>query len=289
MKLSIKNINKKYKNGTVALSDFSLEMECGIYALIGPNGAGKSTLMNIIIGNVKADSGKIEFNNEDIFKENKKFREILGYVPQKQALYEDFSAEKYLYYIATLKGVEKNLAKERIDNLLIKLDLYEFKDKKIKGYSIGMKQRVLIAQALINDPKVLILDEPTAGLDPKQRINLRNFISEIAMDKIIIFTTHIISDIENISEEIVLIKNGILIDKKTEYDILEDLKGKVFNLKLKSKQELEEVRNLFKVSEVSKRNDMIYARIISNENINNFDYEEVNPCLEDVYMSVFEV
>lgn len=289
MKLSIKNINKKYKNGTVALSDFSLEMDCGIYALIGPNGAGKSTLMNIIIGNVKADSGKIEFNNEDIFKENKKFREILGYVPQKQALYEDFSAEKYLYYIATLKGVEKKLAKERIDNLLIKLDLYEFKDKKIKGYSIGMKQRVLIAQALINDPKVLILDEPTAGLDPKQRINLRNFISEIAMDKIIIFTTHIISDIENISEEIILIKNGILIDKKTEDCILAGLKGSVFNLKLKSKQELEEVRNLFKVSEVSKRNDMIYARIISNENIENFDYEEVNPCLEDVYMSVFEV
>ncbi|MGL4990647.1 MAG: ATP-binding cassette domain-containing protein [Sarcina sp.] len=289
MKLSIKNINKKYKNGTVALSDFSLEMDCGIYALIGPNGAGKSTLMNIIIGNVKADSGKIEFNNEDIFKENKKFREILGYVPQKQALYEDFSAEKYLYYIATLKGIEKNLAKERIDNLLIKLDLYEFKDKKIKGYSIGMKQRVLIAQALINDPKVLILDEPTAGLDPKQRINLRNFISEIAMDKIIIFTTHIISDIENISEEIILIKNGILIDKKTEDCILENLKGKVFNLKLKSKQELEDVRNLFKVSEVSKRNATIYARIISNENIYNFDYEEVNPCLEDLYMSVFEV
>ncbi|MGL5576024.1 MAG: ATP-binding cassette domain-containing protein [Sarcina sp.] len=289
MKLSIKNINKKYKNGTVALSDFSLEMDYGIYALIGPNGAGKSTLMNIIIGNIKADSGKIEFNNEDIFKENKKFREILGYVPQKQALYEDFSAEKYLYYIATLKGVEKNLAKERIDNLLIKLDLYEFKDKKIKGYSIGMKQRVLIAQALINDPKVLILDEPTAGLDPRQRINLRNFISEIAMDKIIIFTTHIISDIENISEEIILIKNGILIDKKTEECILENLKGKVFNLKLKSKQELEDVRNLFKVSEISKKNDMIYARIISNENICNFNYEEVNPCLEDVYMSVFEV
>ncbi|MGL4742099.1 MAG: ATP-binding cassette domain-containing protein [Sarcina sp.] len=289
MKLSIKNINKKYKNGTVALSDFSLEMECGIYALIGPNGAGKSTLMNIIIGNVKADSGKIEFDNEDIFKENKKFREILGYVPQKQALYEDFSAEKYLYYIATLKGLDKKLAKERIDNLLIKLDLYEFKDKKIKGYSIGMKQRVLIAQALINDPKVLILDEPTAGLDPKQRINIRNFISEIAIDKIIIFTTHIISDIENISEEIILIKNGILIDKKTEECILKNLKGKVFNLKLKSKQELEEVRNLFKVSEVSKRNDMIYARIISNENIDNFNYEEVNPCLEDVYMSVFEV
>ncbi|MGL5616652.1 MAG: ATP-binding cassette domain-containing protein [Sarcina sp.] len=288
MKLSIKNINKKYKNGTVALNDFSLEMECGIYALIGPNGAGKSTLMNIIIGNIKADSGKIEFNNEDIFKENKKFREILGYVPQKQALYEDFSAEKYLYYIATLKGVEKKLAKERIDKLLIKLDLHQFKDKKIKGYSIGMKQRVLIAQALINDPKILILDEPTAGLDPKQRINLRNFISEIAMDKIIIFTTHIISDIENISKEIILIKNGVLIDQKTEYDILENLKGKVFNLKLKSREELEVVRNLFKVSEVSKRNDMIYTRVISNENIDKFDYEKVTPCLEDLYISLFE-
>ncbi|MDE6724048.1 MAG: ABC transporter ATP-binding protein [Ruminiclostridium sp.] len=231
--LEIKNISKHY-GSKCALNNISLTLTNGIYGLLGPNGAGKSTLMNIITQNITHDKGgSIEWNSENTLKMGADFRSLIGFMPQQQELYPTFTAERFVGYLAALKGIPSKEISSEVIRVLSLVELDHCANKKIGGFSGGMKQRVLIAQALLGTPKLLILDEPTAGLDPKQRVIVRRFISSLSNDKIIIVSTHIVSDIESIADKIIMIRSGEVIENgtvaelcaKTEKDggTLEDL------------------------------------------------------------------
>lgn len=226
--LKMQNINKHYGKHKHALCDFTYEFTNGIYGLLGPNGAGKSTLMNVITDNLLSDKdgGQILWNGVETKILKEKFRSQLGYMPQQQNLYENMTAQTFLNYIAALKCLDKQSAPREIDNIIDKIELSDAIDKKMGGFSGGMKQRVLIAAALMGNPDLVILDEPTAGLDPKQRVIIRNMISDLAKDKIIIISTHIVSDIETIAKEILFIKEGRLIDSGTISDLTAKVDGK---------------------------------------------------------------
>ena len=207
MKLEFKNVTKQY--GEVnAVNKVNCVMEKGIYGLLGVNGAGKTTLMRMLCTIVQPSEGQILWNGKDIWKLGGEYREVLGYLPQDFGYYPNYTAVEFLMYIAALKGIPKNVAKKRVTELLEVVDLSHVANKKVKTFSGGMKQRVGIAQALLNNPKILILDEPTAGLDPKERVRFRNLLSEYAGDKIVILSTHIVSDIEAIADEVLLMKKG---------------------------------------------------------------------------------
>lgn len=231
--LSIENLSKHY-GGKCALSNVSLTLTDGIHGLLGPNGAGKSTLMNIITQNIPFDKGgSVTWNGESTAELGVKFRSLIGFMPQQQELYPTFTAERFVGYLAALKGISSKEISSEVSRVLSLVELSDCAGKKIGGFSGGMKQRVLIAQALLGNPKLLILDEPTAGLDPKQRVIVRRLISSLSKDKIIIVSTHIVSDIESIADKIIMIKAGEIIEngtvkelcKKTEKDggTLEDL------------------------------------------------------------------
>ena len=202
--LELFEITKKYKD-KLALNNISLTLDNGIYGLLGPNGAGKSTLMNVITGNIQASSGNITWNSKDIKQLKSEYRSILGYAPQQQGL----------SYMAALKGISKKEMPDEITRALSYVNMTEKADKAIGTYSGGMKQRILIAQAILGNPKLIILDEPTAGLDPKERVRIREQIKTLSGDKIILVSTHVVSDIESIANEIILIKNGNIIDRDT--------------------------------------------------------------------------
>ena len=210
MELRIEHLTKKYGE-KVALRDFSYTFTPGIYGILGANGAGKSTLMNLITDNVKRTDGRILWDGTDILKLGKRFRGKLGYMPQQQGMYNDFSARAFLRYMAQIKEIPKKQADEQIEQLLDVVNLREDAHKKVGGFSGGMRQRVLLAQALLGDPKILILDEPTAGLDPRERLRLRQYISDLAQDRIVFLTTHIVSDIESIAGDVLLMKQGELV------------------------------------------------------------------------------
>ena len=210
MELRIEHLTKKYGE-KVALRDFTYTFTPGIYGILGANGAGKSTLMNLITDNVKRNEGQILWNGTDILKLGKRFRAKLGYMPQQQGMYNDFSARSFLRYMAQIKEIPKKQADEQIEQLLDVVNLREDSHKKVGGFSGGMRQRVLLAQALLGDPKILILDEPTAGLDPRERLRLRQYISDLAQDRIVFLTTHIVSDIESIASDVLLMKQGELV------------------------------------------------------------------------------
>lgn len=231
--LKIENLSKHYGNKK-ALNCISLTLTNGIYGLLGPNGAGKSTLMNIITQNIPFDKGgSIEWNGENTLKMGSDFRSLIGFMPQQQELYPTFTAERFVGYLAALKGIPSKEISSEVSRVLSLVELSDCANKKIGGFSGGMKQRVLIAQALLGTPKLLILDEPTAGLDPKQRVVVRRLISSLSEDKIIIVSTHIVSDIESAADKVIMIKSGEIIENgtvnelcaKTEKDggTLEDL------------------------------------------------------------------
>lgn len=209
--LELCNISKKYKE-KIALNDVSLKLDNGIYGLLGPNGAGKSTLMNIITGNLEPTEGTIKWEGKEVKELGSNYRSLLGYAPQQQGMYETFSGRRFLSYIATLKGISKSSMEDEINRVLLYVNMVEKSNQKIGTYSGGMKQRILIAQAIIGNPKLVILDEPTAGLDPKERVRIRERIAELSKDKIILVSTHVVSDIESIAKKIILIKTGEIID-----------------------------------------------------------------------------
>ncbi len=228
--LSLNGVNKHYGQNH-ALIDFDYDFHDGVYGLLGPNGAGKSTMMNLITQNIPADpDSEILWNGEDIGKLQAKYRRKIGFMPQQQELYPSFTASRFVGYLAALKGIKKEKIPDEVERVLDLVELSEQADQKLGGFSGGMKQRVLIAQALLGNPKLLILDEPTAGLDPKQRVITRNLISRLSKDKIVIISTHIVSDIETIADRILLIKKGELIDEGTVAELCEKVRDGEKNL-----------------------------------------------------------
>ena len=286
--LIIKNLNKTYKKGAVkALDDISITLTPGVYGLLGPNGAGKSTLMNIITDNLNADSGDVIYNGENIKKLGKNFRAVLGYMPQQQGLYDDFTLNRFLWYMAALKGLKRKEAKEKITKLLETVNLTDSAHKKLGAFSGGMKQRALIAQALLNEPEILILDEPTAGLDPKERIRIRNFISEIAKDKIVLISTHVVSDIEFIAKEIILLKEGHFVSHDTCENLAKEIADKVFEIEI-SQEDLLYFQNTYRVSNLYRNDDKIILRTVTDNLPEGYKSTKVSPTLEDLYLYVFE-
>ncbi len=222
IELEVKKLTKKYGDFT-ALDNVSFKMKKGIYAVLGLNGAGKSTLINLITDNIKRTSGTILYNDKEILQQGNAYRDKIGYMPQEQGFYNEFTARSYLHYIAVLKGIKRKVIKNRIDELLRQFNLEEVCDKKMGKYSGGMRQRAIMAQALLNDPEIIILDEPTAGLDPKERYRLKEYIKKISGDKIVIYCTHIVSDIENIADCVMLMKEGRVIKMCTLKELYDDI------------------------------------------------------------------
>lgn len=284
MKLTFEHLSKNY--GTKqALKDICMTLTDGIYGILGPNGAGKSTMMNILTGNLTQLSGRILFNGKDIRTLGTSFRAILGYMPQQQAFYPGFTTEQFLYYIASLRDMDKIQARERIDWALKLLGLSDMKKKRVRSLSGGMKQRLLLAQAILADPDILVLDEPTAGLDPKQRIAVRNLISEISLHKIVLVSTHVVQDVEYVAKEILLISDGTLIRQGTAQELTEELRGQVWEAIVPD----EEVRNMGKygiVCNVARAGNNVSVRFLSMTRPAVF-CTKAEPTLEDVYLHYF--
>ncbi len=282
MEIKINDLSKTYGK-TKALSHFSVTLNEGIYGILGPNGAGKSTLINLITDNVKRETGEILCDGEDILELGGRFRRTIGYMPQQQGFYDQFSARAFLKYMAGIKGIPAKDVNAQIDELLETVNLTDVAHKRIGGFSGGMKQRVLLAQALLGSPKLLILDEPTAGLDPKERINIRNFIAAQSKKRIILFATHVVSDIECIADEILLMKKGELVKKDTPANLIKSLYGKVGEIHCPI-EEVESWSNKFRTGNLTQREDGVSLRIVGDElPAEAVDVrEQIN--LEDVYM-----
>ncbi|MBQ7379682.1 MAG: ATP-binding cassette domain-containing protein [Clostridia bacterium] len=300
MILTFENISKSYGK-TRALVGFSAQLTPGIYALLGPNGSGKTTLMNILTGNLKADAGTVTFTDENGSTENvaamgKKFRGMLGFMPQYPGMYANFTLEEFLQYVATLKNVGEELPqkqraaliKSQIDGVLQAVELSDVSHRRIGTLSGGMKQRLALAQAVLGDPKILILDEPTAGLDPKQRIAVRNYISRIAMGQIVIIATHVVSDVEFIAKEIIMLRKGEIINKAAPHLLLQELDGKVWELCV-GQDHIAEIQSTFAVTNIAaseKYVDKAALRVLSDTQP-AADAIALSPTLEDYYLYTF--
>ena len=282
MELSICNVCKSYKKN-IALFEFSFRFTPGIYALLGPNGSGKSTLMNIITDNLKADKGTIAYDGKDVVKMGSEYLSLLGYMPQYTGMYSQFSAEEYLYYIASLKGLKE--PKNQINKVLQDMELDDVATKKTYTYSGGMKQRLALAQAMLGDPKIIVLDEPTAGLDPKQRIAVRNYISKNSIERIVIVATHVVSDIEYIAKEAIFLKKGKIIDHGTPSDLAKKSEGKVWSVHCTAR-DVSAFQNDFRVINIFSDGDDVSLRIFS-EIKPCTDAVQASPTLEDEYIRVF--
>ena len=291
MKLNINQITKSYGSNR-ALNEFTSVLEPGIYALLGPNGSGKSTLMNIITDNLKADSGEITYTSdngvtENVLKMGVRFREKLGFMPQYPGLYPNFTVERFMWYMAALKGLPKEKAKKDIPEILTAVELDDVPRRKIGALSGGMKQRLALAQAVLGDPEILILDEPTAGLDPKQRIAIRNYISKIAFNKIVIIATHVVSDIEFIARDIIMLKKGVIVDNAPPHELTKKIEGKVWNVPC-LESEVQSMQDTFRVTNIARDDESgnVSLRVLSDEKPSE-DSKIVTPTLEDYYLYIF--
>ena len=284
MELVIDNLTKKYQN-TMAVDHISYTMKCGVYGLLGANGAGKTTLMRMMCTLVKPSEGRITLDGKDIWELDSTYRKKLGYLPQDFGYYPDFSAMDYLMYIASAKGINTFIARKRSTELLHKVGLEAASNKKIKKLSGGMKRRLGIAQAMLNDPQILIMDEPTAGLDPNERIRFRNLIGELAKERLVLLSTHIVSDVEYIADEILLMKSGKIECTGTFQELAEMLPVKVWSCNI-SNQDADKYINNYQVVNVKPKAHDINLRLLhKSQPCEGAREEELT--LEDIYFYYF--
>lgn len=284
MELQLQNLSKRY--GTkCAVNHVNVNLVPGVYGLLGANGAGKTTLMRMICGVLKPTSGEIRLNGKTMKELGEQYYSHIGYMPQDFGFYPDFTAREFMFYMAAVKGLDKRKGKARTEKLLQMVNLYDVADKKIKSYSGGMKQRLGIAQAELNHPSILILDEPTAGLDPKERVRFRNIISGFAKKKIVILSTHIVSDISYIADTILMMKGGSFLLQESTATITDSIKGKVWEILVDNK-EADEYSRHFSVVNLHHENNMVRLRIV-DENPPIADAHTVTPSLEDLFLYHF--
>lgn len=282
MELVIEDLTKDFQ-GFMAVDHVTYTMENGVYGLLGLNGAGKTTLMRMLCTLLKPTGGRIRYNGEDIWAMGADYRKILGYLPQEFGFYPDFTVKDYLMYIASIKGVHKAVAKKRVSELIAKVGLSKVQDKKMKKLSGGMKRRAGIAQAMINHPEILILDEPTSGLDPNERIRFRNLLSELAQDRLVLLSTHIVSDVESIANEILLMKDGAFLHTGTPQEIIASMTDKIWNLTVPAGEAVKYNRD-YKVANSRVVPEGMQIRILS-EGRPHPEAQEETPTLEDVFLS----
>ena len=282
MKLAINGVSKLYKGGVWGLRDFSMQLGQGVLALVGPNGAGKSTLMRILATITKPTEGRVIWNGTDISQSPDTLRSVLGYLPQDFGVYPNLNALEFLGYIAALKGLSGQAARARIGELLHLVDLYEVRKRPVGDYSGGMKQRLGIAQALLNDPQLLIVDEPTAGLDPEARVRFRNLLSDLAGDRIVILATHIVPDAEATATEVALINQGRLLEHAEPERLLQAVEGKVWQWVITSGA-LTAAKQRYIISSTARRSDGVHLRVVS-ETAPSPDAQVITPTLEDAYL-----
>jgi len=287
MRLIIDGVSKLYKGNVWGLREFSLTLEPGILALVGPNGAGKSTLMRILATITKPTAGTVTWNGTDIARSPDELRAVLGYLPQEFGVYPHVNAVGFLEYLAALKGLDGRAARKRIQELLQVVDLFEARKRPLGGYSGGMKQRLGIAQALLNDPQLLIVDEPTAGVDPAARVRFRNLLSDLAGQRIVILSTHIVSDAEATATEIAIINQGRLLQHAAPEHLLQAMEGKVCQLVIPS-AELTAAKQRYLISSTARRSDGVHLRVVGETppgpDAGNQRLHAVPPTLEDIYL-----
>lgn len=284
MKLVFENISKLYGDFP-ALSGINLSLENGVYGLLGPNGAGKTTLMRIMTDLLKPSTGRVLFDGKDIAVLGADFRRRLGYLPQDFGFYPNYTAEQYLLYIARLKGLTRFEAKKQTGDLLEMVGLYEKRGQKMKGLSGGQRQRVGIAQALLGDPDILVLDEPTAGLDPEERIRFRGIISNLSRQKTVLLSTHIVSDLEAVANEMILLKKGQVLTVQKPHNLLHKLDGMVWTVSVPCENE-REFTEQYPCSNIMHDGEISVLRMLSREKPHNEAASE-RPNMEDMYLYYF--
>ncbi|MCC0641962.1 MULTISPECIES: ABC transporter ATP-binding protein [unclassified Clostridioides] len=285
MELTITNLKKNFKNKT-AVDDVCLNLTPGVWGLLGANGAGKTTLMKMIANILKPTSGKIVFDGKEIHSMGEEYRNLFGFLPQDFGFFQDFTVKDYLEYVSALKDVPARETRKKIDSLLHTLTLTDVKNKKIIKLSGGMKRRVGIAQAMLNDPKLLIMDEPTAGLDPGERVRFRNFISEFSHDRIVLISTHIVSDIEYIATQNAIMKSGRILDVGTTDELVKQVTGKVWNCIIPAEKMPMYEMQLRIINQRSEGNNQVSVRYLADE-AKTSDSIMASPRLEDLYLWLF--
>jgi len=282
MKLEIKNLSKTYENGIKALNNLNLTINSGMFGLLGPNGAGKSTLMRTIATLQEADQGEITFNGINVLTEKEKLKEILGYLPQEFGIYPKISAIELLNHIAILKGLSnKNERKGIVNFLLNQVNLFKFRNKYVSSFSGGMKQRFGIAMALLGDPKLIIVDEPTAGLDPAERVRFNNLLSEISEDKVVILSTHIVDDVSDLCSDMAIINSGEVILNDKPANVMNELNGKIWE-KIINKNDYSKYKDDFHIVYSHLNGGKPLIHVFSEDNPGN-SFNQINPQLDDVY------
>lgn len=284
MKLSVQNLTKEFGE-TCAVKHVSFDLSYGVYGLLGPNGAGKTTLMKMMVDILAPSEGQVLLDGVNIKELGASYRDKLGYMPQEIGVYKNFSARRFLKYIAALKGITGKAADEKIEELLDLVGLKDTGKKKLGGFSGGMLRRIGLAQTLLNDPKILIFDEPTAGLDPQERIRFRNIISELSENRIVLLSTHIISDIEFIAGQVIIMRNGAILTIDTTENLLQEVEGRVWTTVV-SHAELDRLKKQFTIGNIVQRSNGVEIRIVGDRQP-PFPCKTVKPILEDVFSYYF--
>jgi ABC-2 type transport system ATP-binding protein len=283
MQLTVENLSKNYRGNVQALCKVDISLRPGVLGLLGPNGAGKSTLMKILATVARPTSGRVLWNGNDIARNPDSLRNVLGYLPQDFGVYPNLNAHEFLGYLAAVKGIGASAARKRTGELLELVNLTEAARRPLGGYSGGMRQRVGIAQALLNDPQLLIVDEPTAGLDPEERVRFRNLLSELSGERIVILSTHIVSDIEAVATQIAILAHGQLLANDAPEGLLAKMTGKVWEVVIPS-GELTSLRRKYLITSTAHRSDGVHARVVS-EMAPAQDARPLEPSLEDAYLA----